>query len=217
MTPNSMIWGTPNRSILDTGLSGPSATPNQRINRPTTGPRTPTVKKSSAILSRRAEGAAAPTAALDWLRPCLPRWRRPLRGPGDDGSYLGELHDHLDVVWRPLQRARKVVGSFASRHEMRQPGAICAGQGFAGLVPVPLVGIDAADEDVVPQHRRRVGRGGRVRGAAGADAGGTTMPPAPMDRTESAIIESMPDSPVPSISDAFYAIFDARPCETLRR
>src|SRR5678816_946103 len=91
------------------------------------------------------------------------------------GSHLGELDDHLDVVRRPLQGARKVVRALASRHELSQPGPVCTGQGFSGLVPVPLVGIDAPDEDVVPQYRpsRHVCRGWPDSVAASANAGET--------------------------------------------
>ena len=104
----------------------------------------------------------------------LPPPARPCRA-GSPRSRLGELDDDLDVLRRPLQGAHEILRPLASRHEACQPRAVRAGQGFTGLVPVPLVGVDAADDDIVPEHRfgRDVGRGEPGRVAAGPDAGQT--------------------------------------------
>jgi hypothetical protein len=67
-------------------------------------------------------------------------------------SYFGELNDDLDVVWLPLESMIEVFRPLAPCDEARQPRTIRPGQGVSGPVPVPLVGVHAADDDIVVEH-----------------------------------------------------------------
>ena len=63
-----------------------------------------------------------------------------------------ELDDHLDIVSVSLEGTFEVLRPLSSGDQPAQPGTVCPGQLFAGPIPVPLVGVDAADDDVVLQH-----------------------------------------------------------------
>ena len=80
----------------------------------------------------------------------------------------------------PLQCALEILRPLASRDEACEPRAVRMGQDFTGLVPVPLVGVDAADNDGVPEHRFRPRhrRWRARRYSAGPDAGEAHEPPA---------------------------------------
>src|SRR5262249_881661 len=67
-------------------------------------------------------------------------------------SRLSELDDDLYVVRSSLKRLGEVLRPLAPCYEMRQPRSVRSGQGFAGLVPMPLVGIDTSDNDIVFEH-----------------------------------------------------------------
>src|SRR5262249_682407 len=96
-----------------------------------------------------------------------------------------ELNDGLNVVRFSLQGLRKVLWLLAPRDKARQPRSIRAGQRFTGLVPVPFVSVDAADHDVVLEHRRsrNVSRGAPTGKAAAPNPVRHTMPPGP-DRVD---------------------------------
>jgi hypothetical protein len=66
---------------------------------------------------------------------------------------FGELDDNLDVAILPLEGARKVLRPLPSGDQPLQPRTVCPGERFASLIPVPLVGVDAANDDVVLQDR----------------------------------------------------------------
>src|SRR5215510_11300318 len=68
-----------------------------------------------------------------------------------------------------------MIRRLAPRDEAGQPRAIGVGQGFAGLVPVALVGANAAHDDVVLENRGRrdVRCGTPVGRATTPDAGET--------------------------------------------
>ena len=70
-----------------------------------------------------------------------------------------------------------LIFHLASCHQPLQPGAIGAGQRFSGL-PMPLVRVDTADDDVVPQHcrSRNIGYPSRIPGCAAANRVRHTMP-----------------------------------------
>src|SRR4051812_30357613 len=69
-------------------------------------------------------------------------------------SCFRKLNDDLDVLRLPLGGALERLRWFAPRDETRKPRAIRIGQCLSRPVPVTLVGVDAADDDVVLQHRR---------------------------------------------------------------
>src|SRR4051812_48654249 len=64
-------------------------------------------------------------------------------------SCLRKLNDNLDVVRLPLKGAHERLRWLAPRDETRQPLAIRLGQCQSRPVPVTLVGVDAADDDIV--------------------------------------------------------------------
>src|SRR5580658_1582456 len=66
---------------------------------------------------------------------------------------FGELDDDLDIVIPPLEGACKVLRPLSSSDQPVQPRTVRLSQGFASLIPVPLVGVDAADDDIVLQDR----------------------------------------------------------------
>ena len=65
-------------------------------------------------------------------------------------SCLTKLDNDLDVIWFSLQGVGKVLGTLAARHQVRKPRSIGASQRNASLVPMTLVGIDAADDGFIP-------------------------------------------------------------------
>src|ERR1700722_12165666 len=67
---------------------------------------------------------------------------------------FSELDDDLDIVSVSVEGAFEVFRSLSSGDQPVQPRTVCPGQRFAGLIPMPLVGIHTADEDVVLQDRR---------------------------------------------------------------
>jgi hypothetical protein len=69
---------------------------------------------------------------------------KPSRGLG-----VGELNDDLDIVILPLEGACEVLRLLSSCYQPTQPRTVCPGQRFASLIPVPFVGVDAADYDVI--------------------------------------------------------------------
>ena len=65
------------------------------------------------------------------------------------GLRFGELNDDLDIVIFPLKGACEVLRPLSSSDQPVQPRTVRPSQGFASLIPVPLVGVDAADDDVI--------------------------------------------------------------------
>jgi hypothetical protein len=106
---------------------------------------------------------------------------------------LRKLNDDLDVLGLSLEGAHERVRWFAARDETGQPRAIRVGQGLSRPVPVTLVGVDAADDDVVLEHGRcrDVSGGGANRGAAGTDTGEAhdASRRDPLDR----VVDDLPD------------------------
>jgi len=64
-----------------------------------------------------------------------------------------ELDNDLYIVIRPPVSASEVPWLFSSGDQPGQPGTACPRQRFASLIPVPFVGVDAANDDVVLQLR----------------------------------------------------------------
>jgi hypothetical protein len=85
---------------------------------------------------------------------------------------FGELDDDLDIVVAPLKRAEEVLRPFSSGDQLAEPRMVCSGQRLASFIPMPLVGVDAANDHVVLQHRLSgdIGCGGSSAAATGADA-----------------------------------------------
>src|SRR5262245_2634169 len=88
---------------------------------------------------------------------------------------FGELNDHLDVVRFAVKRPEEVLWLLAARDQASQPGMIRGRKTNASPVPMPPIGIDASEDDVVLQDHRGcdVGWGTRAGSTAGADAGET--------------------------------------------
>jgi len=85
---------------------------------------------------------------------------------------LGELNDDFDVVELPFECLFEILRLLTTRDQTAEPLAVSARQDISGLVPVPLVGVDAAHNDVVLQDcGRRDVRKGQGRDAALSDAG----------------------------------------------
>jgi len=51
-----------------------------------------------------------------------------------------------------VQSALKSVWRFTTGNETRQKRPLGASKNLGGFVPVPLIGINAADDYVVPEH-----------------------------------------------------------------
>jgi hypothetical protein len=69
------------------------------------------------------------------------------------------LNNDFDVIGFSIQRLFEIFRFFPPCDEALQPLPIGSGQGSAGLVPVPLVRINASNDDVIFKHRR----GGDIR------------------------------------------------------
>ena len=69
------------------------------------------------------------------------------------GLRFGELDDDLDIVIFPLEGACEVLRPLSSSDQPAQPRTVCLGQRLASLIPVALVGVNAADDDVISQDR----------------------------------------------------------------
>jgi hypothetical protein len=67
-------------------------------------------------------------------------------------SCLRELDDDLDVIRLPCEGPLEFSGILTPCHETGEPRAVRVGQHLRRLVPVSLVGVDAAHHDVVSQH-----------------------------------------------------------------
>ena len=65
---------------------------------------------------------------------------------------MRKLNDHLDIFRLPLERACEFRWWLAPRDEAPEPRAVCTSQHFSRLVPVPLVGVDTPNHDVVAEH-----------------------------------------------------------------
>ena len=68
-----------------------------------------------------------------------------LRRPGDF-SY------RVDSSGLDLEDSGKVLGALTPRHETCKPRAVRSRKGYACLVPVALVGVDASDEYLVLEN-----------------------------------------------------------------
>src|SRR5689334_17272250 len=75
-------------------------------------------------------------------------------GRSNLSSDLRKLDDDFDVVGSPLQCLFEIFRSFTASNEAAQPLPIRTSQNLRRLVPVPLIGVDAADNNVVLQHCR---------------------------------------------------------------
>jgi hypothetical protein len=62
---------------------------------------------------------------------------------------FSKLDDDLDIVILPLESAWEVLWPLSSSDQPVQPRTVCLSQGFACLIPVPFVGVDAADNYVI--------------------------------------------------------------------
>ena len=69
--------------------------------------------------------------------------------------YIAKLNDHFDVVGLSLQSLLEILRFFTARDQAAQPLRVGLFQILTGPVPVALVGIDAAEDHVVLQNRRR--------------------------------------------------------------
>ena len=64
-------------------------------------------------------------------------------------SHLGKLNDDLDVVGLSFESLFELLRLFPARDQTAQPRPVGASEKISGLIPVPLISVDAADNDVV--------------------------------------------------------------------
>jgi hypothetical protein len=85
---------------------------------------------------------------------------------------FGELDDDFDIVSPPQEGACEVLRPLPSSDQPIQPRTVRPSQGFLTLIPVPLVGVDAADDDAVLQDclSGNICRGDPGASATAADA-----------------------------------------------
>ena len=130
-TPRAFVWKS-----LGMGLPSPFITMTQ--DRP---PRT-----SSAVPINSETGATGKPAALPVRAFRSPEpWRH---------SYFCKLDDDLYVVRLPGESPRELFRLFTAADKLREPRDVGARQRLSGLIPVPLVGVDASNDDVVRSQRR---------------------------------------------------------------